>query len=306
MKKHRIIFSTVALLATGIALSATNTTANAHSRAVTVPASLRGTWYHYENGYYSKIRATKYHFKITGNNGTSSYSGVKFPSYASGRADMYVHRTPKGYYNIGKTGTDDVGTYKRVTHKGHAAIKQPWHEIPDTGTYVDYWYKSKTIAKNPTESGKVHKSHFKVAKYSGFVSGAYRTGYLSDSETNYKFYKYDSELEGPGTKVAFKISNSLTPIKAKKSNTAGLLDVKYNGINAVEDDDSDYHTVLPYNTDKLDGSTVTSHTTPYSGKAVLKHGTNSKKIKTWMTDQPGNKSAFYKRVKGGWKYNGTV
>ena len=77
----------------------------------------------------------------------------------------------------------------------------------------------------------------------------------------------------------------------------------HNGILGAEG--YDYVTINPYNTDKVDGATVSSQTTPYSGKGVLRHDINVKKLKTWMMDKPHDKSAFYKRVNGGWKYTRT-
>lgn len=306
MKKHSFIaiLSSTITVATLFTLSS-STTAHARYRAVSIPSSLRGTWYNYDSstGTYDKVKMTKYHFK----NGSVNLSGVKYPKYAMGHPQMFVYKSKKGYYTIGAYASDEWPRWKKVTHKKHTALRVLVYGGPVD--YVYYYYKTKTIAKHPTESGKIYKSNFKVAKHTEF-SSSYRTGYLDNVSKNYKFYKYDSDLKGPGTKLAFKIKNSLTPLKVKKSSVDGdgnkTLEIIYKGTHAIEEDFSDYHTVYPYNTGKVNKTTVSSATTPYSGKAVLKHGIKPSKIKTWMVHKSGNKFAIYKHVKGGWQYTKTV
>jgi len=203
MKKSRLIFVSIALFTIGIVLTTTGADVSAHTRAVKVPASLRGTWYHYD-GSYSKIRATKYHFKTSGSNGRSSFSGVKFPKYASGHADMFVHRTPKGYYNLGKYGTDDVGTFKKVTHKGHAAIKQVWHDLPDTGANVNYWYKTKRIARHPSPKYKTFHG-YRIASQKKVKENTY---YIPKEHAVMSFYR-----PGQKSKVIFEYGTHVYPTK---------------------------------------------------------------------------------------------
>lgn len=167
---------------------------------------------------------------------------------------------------------------------------------------------AKTTSSKTTTT--VHKGHYRIAKYAGFASKTYRTGYLIDPERNYSFYTFDQSTGRSGSHVAFKIKNGLIPLKVKKNgkNSAGVhvYDVLYKQLHASEEYWTHYSTVQPYNVTKLDNQTVTSETTPFSGKAVLPHGTKAKQIKIWMTDKSGNRSVFYKHVKGGWKYSGIM
>lgn len=170
--------------------------------------------------------------------------------------------------------------------------------------------KTTSSAQKATKVYKVHQGHYTVAKYSGFTTKSYRQGYLIDPERNYTFYTFDKALGRSGKNKAFTIKNGLTPLKVKKNgkNSDGVkvYDVLYQGVHASEEYWTGYSTVKPYNTSKLDSTTVTSETTPYSGHAVLPHGTKASQIKIWMVDKPGNKSAFYKHVKGGWQYSGVM
>lgn len=309
MKIHRLLVLGVITLSASIPLGFTGTTANA--KAVKTPASLRGTWYSYEPDYYSyaKVKITKYHFYGSGAGGTIKLSGVKFPKKDRGHAELSIYRSKKGYYTIGAYASDEWPSWKRVTHKGHPALRS----ISYGGSYAnpelhtDYYYKTKAIAKHPTiKHYKTHKGNFTVSQYSDFSSSEYRTGYIDSTEANYKFYDYNKELEGPGFKKVFTVKNSLVPLKVKKGmNSDGetIYIIMHDGILGAEGDD--YVIINPYNTEKVDSTTVSSQTTPYSGKGVLRHDINVKKIKTWMMDKPHDKSAFYKRVKGGWKYTGT-
>ena len=63
MKKHIFAFIGLLALSTGFAFGITDSTVSA--KAVKVPSSLRGTWYHYDPSYdsYEKLTATTYHFK---------------------------------------------------------------------------------------------------------------------------------------------------------------------------------------------------------------------------------------------------
>ncbi|HIW72175.1 MAG TPA: hypothetical protein H9875_06060 [Candidatus Levilactobacillus faecigallinarum] len=155
---------------------------------------------------------------------------------------------------------------------------------------------------------KVHKAHYTTAKVANFSSSKYRTGYLTNQQRNYTFYQFSST----GTKTkAFKIKNALTPLKVKKngknSKNVNVYDIIFKGQHATEAYWKSYSTVYPYNSQKLDSHTIVSPTTPYSGKAVLPHGTKTSKLTVWMTDnKAGNKNVFYHRVKGGWKYSGTM
>ena len=274
MKNHRLFFATVALLAIEIGLTTTETNANAHSRAVKVPASLRGTWYNYD-GTYNKIRATKYHFKTSGSNGSSSFSGVKFPKYASGHADMFVHRTPKGYYNIGKYGTDNVGTFKKVTHKGHAAIKQVWHDLPDTGAHVSYWYKTKAIAKHPTVQYK-----FRTATSTDFFYDSWEPAYLDQNSLGLDLFSNKKDVYG-GYEPDKTIDSFTTKLYAKwvsKTQSNNTIMVKI-GSNIYYANDSK-HDVRPYNANRI-GGTITSHFKPTSKSALLKRGTHIYKGTLW-------------------------
>lgn len=165
-------------------------------------------------------------------------------------------------------------------------------------------------APQSVSAAKVHKAHYKVAKYTGFSSKHYRTGYLTNRQWNYTFYQLNSTLNKPSQKAAFKIKNSLTPLKVKKtgrnSDHETAYAVKYKQKLATEEYWRSYSTLYPYNSSKLDATTITSQTTPFSGKAVLPHGTKTSKLKVWMTIKHGNKSVFYKHVKHGWKYSGTI
>lgn len=168
----------------------------------------------------------------------------------------------------------------------------------------DWYYKSKHVVK-PTHH-VIHKENYKIAKYSTFSSHRFKIGYLNDIDHNYKFYKYDKDMGIPGTQVAFTIKNSLIPLRVKKSGIDAdgynVVDVMYKGTHASEEMFSGANAVHPYNTYKTDSNTVSSETTPYSGKAVLKKSINTNKIKFWLYST-GGKSTLYQKIKGGWIYN---
>lgn len=142
------------------------------------------------------------------------------------------------------------------------------------------------VAPQNASAAKVHKANYRVAKYTGFTK-SYRTGYLTNRQWNYSFYKLNKALNKPSKTVAFKIKNSLTPLKVKKTGVNGEHEtayaVKYHKKVATEEYWRSYSTLYPYNSSKLDATTITSQTTPYSGKAVLPHGTKTSKLKVWMT-----------------------
>lgn len=271
MKKHIFAFIGLLTLSTGFALGFTDSTASA--KAVKVPSSLRGTWYHYDPSYgsYEKLTATTYHFKISGINGTSSYSGVKFPSYANGHADMYVSKTPKGYYRIGKYGTDDEGMWKRVNHKGHPAIKQPWHEIPDTGTYVDYWYKTKAIAKHPSVK-------YKASKFNGYYYDKYTPAYLQADEGPQKLYTSASDANSKSGHY-ITVKSIYKKYYAKwDSESNDVIRIRVNGKTYYQKDNSGFQS---FNSWK-DGNRISSPYSPTSrSKIVMRHGDKYSKSKYW-------------------------
>lgn len=273
MKKHRLIFATIVLFTTGITLTTTGTYASAHLRAVKTPSSLRGTWYHYDSDYggYEKFHATKYHLKISGLYGTSSYSGVKFPSYASGHADMYVHRTPKGYYDIGKYGTDDVGTYKRVSHKGHATIKQVWHDLPDTGAHVNYWYKSKSIARHPS-------ARYKTSKFNGYYYNRYTPAYLQADEGPQRLYTSASNANSNSGHY-ITIKSIYKKYSAKwDSEDDDILRVRVNGKTYYQKDNASLQSFNSWKDGKVIYSPYSPHSKP---KIVIRHGDKYSKAKYW-------------------------
>jgi len=271
MKKHRFIFTVLAITSFASVMVFPQT---ASAKAVKTPSSLRGTWYHYDSdsASYEKIHATKYHFKIFGVYGTSNYSGVKFPSYASGHADMFVHKTAKGYYQIGKYGTDDVSMWKRVTHKDHTTLKQPWHEIPDTGTYVDYWYKTKATARQPNVS-------YKVAKTNGFYFEKYSPAYLQADYGPQKLYTSAKNAQNKrGSHITVKSIYKKYSARWDNGNKSDVLRVRLNSKTYYIDVDGEFQ---PYNSWK-DGKTINSPYSPHSNsKIVIRHGDKFGKANYW-------------------------
>lgn len=270
MKKHRLIFALLATVSFAIVVALPQ---DASAKTVKTPSSLRGNWYHYDSDYgqYAKLHVTKYHFKIYGIQGKSSYSGVKFPSYANGHADMYVSRTPKGYYKVGKYGTDDEGLWKRVAHKGHAALKQPWHEIPNTGTHVDYWYKTKKIAKHPSIK-------YKVSKFNGFYYDSYTPAYLQADEGPQKLYSSASDAKNKSGHHIM-VKSIYKKYSAKWDNESNqILRVRVNGTTYYQKDNGGFQS---FNSWK-DGKVINSPYSPHSSsKIVMRHGDKYGKANYW-------------------------
>lgn len=273
MKKHMLIAVCLSALSTTIAVYSTNVSAGA--KAVKMPSSLRGTWYHYDPSYdsYAKFHATKYHLTISDVNGISSYSGVKFPAYASGHPVLSVRKTPKGYYKISKYATDDERFFKRVTHKGHIALKEPWHEIPDTGTYVDYWYKTKAAAKSPS-------TRYKVAKANAFYFSKYTPAYLQADSGSQKAYTSSKNAEK-------KVGRFIILRSIYKKYSARWDDGNNNDVLRVKTNGKVYYLNLKkgqfqaYNSWK-DGKVINSPYSPNSkAKIVMKHGTQYSNAKYW-------------------------
>lgn len=271
MKKHRITFTVIALMSACATLSMIDITASA--KAVSIPSSLRGTWYHYDSSYgsYEKFHATKYHLKISWINGTSSYSGVKFPGYANGHAEMYVSKTPKGYYKIGAYASDDENFFKRVTHKGHTAIKQPWHEIPDTGTYVNYWYKTKAIAKHPSVK-------YQTSKFNGYYYDRYTPAYLQADEGPQKLYTSASDANSKSGHY-ITVKSIYKKYYAKwDSENSDVIKIRVNGKTYYQKDNSGFQS---FNSWK-DGNRISSPYSPTSrSKIVMRHGDKYSKAKYW-------------------------
>ncbi|KJW12224.1 hypothetical protein [Levilactobacillus spicheri] len=318
MKKHSLIFVTATLLTAGISLVTTQVPASAHFRAVKVPASLRGTWYHYD-GTYNKIRATKYHFKTSGSNGSSSFSGVKFPKYASGHADMFVHRTPKGYYNIGKYGTDDVGTFKKITHKGHTAIKQVWHDLPDTGAHVTYWYHTKSIAKHPSGSHKksstetVYDLGYKNAPKSlkQCVGKTVYTSEITDKDSPVTLYKtsniYDDDTPTGGNITMPGVSVTLKSLTRDDDDISTVAEIEYQGQSYYVDGDGNLGDIVPYNTFVYSGSVQSSCKPTDKSSVLVKYNQYvSTKDNLWDYANPrtGDESYYsYSSKKDLWYYD---
>lgn len=273
MKNHT--FMAIGLITLSTVITICSITTPASAKAVKMPASLRGTWYHYDSSYdsYDKFHATKYHLTISRINGNSSYSGVKFPAYAGGNADLSVHKTTKGYYRIGKYGTDDDGLFKRVTHRGHITLKNPWHEIPDTGTHVDYWYKTKAIAKSPS-------AKYKMAKVNAFYFNKYTPAYLQADSGPQKAYGSSKDAKGKsGRYITIKSIYKAYSARWDDGNNNDVLRIKVNGkihyLNLKEGE------LQAYNSWK-DGKIINSPYSPSSkSKIVMKHGTKYSNAKYW-------------------------
>lgn len=295
MKKHRLIFATVALLTTGISLAIIEAPASAHSQAVMVPTSLRGTWYHYDSSYngYEKFHATKYHLKISGVHGTRSYSGVEFPKYAGGHAQMYVSKTSKGYYKLGAYATDDESFFKRVTHKGHAALKQPWHEIPDTGTYVDYWYRTKSIAKNPNI-----KYNFKTAKSTDFYYNMWQPAYLDQESQGARLYKKNSKeymRNNEPDKVVTSYTKKMSAKWLSQNQSSDIIKVRVDSKEYYMDDSD--HDIHPYNAFKAYGE-INSMFKPTDKRVILKHGNYAYKNTKWYKYNANRSHVTYYKFNG--------
>lgn len=69
----------------------------------------------------------------------------------------------------------------------------------------------------------VHPTKVKVAKYTGFSSKTYRTGYLTNRQWNYTFYKLDQATHKPSNKAAFQLKDSLIPVQVKKAALTAIM-----------------------------------------------------------------------------------
>lgn len=289
MKKHRLI---VALLAITVFAIVTTQSQVASAKAVKTPTSLRGTWYHYDDAGYSKLRVTKYHFKSSGAGGTTNLSGVKYPKYANGHAQLTVHRTKKGNYIIGSYASDEWPSWRRVTHKKHAALRELSYTLPGPVYYSDYWYKSRKIARHPTPQPK--KVKFKTARSSDFFYDSWQPAFLDQSTSELDLFTKKSDvssLNDPDKTV----TDPLTKMSAKwvsKSQSDDIILVKLGG-STYYADDSD-HVIRPYNAFRDDGI-IGSFFSPNSKNVMLKHGQHIYKGSKWMRflDLDFNKSKDY-------------
>lgn len=81
----------------------------------TIPAKLRGTWYHRDSYGYDKVVFSKYRFYFKGSSdvhGTSIY-GNHFHKYGMGHSDLFVQYYKNGYYDIGQYASDEWPFWKR-------------------------------------------------------------------------------------------------------------------------------------------------------------------------------------------------
>lgn len=149
MKKNKFILT---LLIISSFLIVTILPLTASAKAVKTPSSLRGTWYNYDSNSqtYSKLKITKYHFHISSSGNSISLSGVKYPKYAQGHAELSIYRSKKGNYTIGSYASDEWPSWKRLTHKRHLALRQLSYTLPGPIYYSSFWYKTKAIAKHPS------------------------------------------------------------------------------------------------------------------------------------------------------------
>lgn len=274
MRKHIFTFIGLLTLSTGFALGLTNTTASA--KAVKVPTSLRGTWYHYDPSYgYSKVKMTKYHFHLTDDGGGSiKMSGVKYPKYAQGHAEMSIYRSKKGYYTIGKYASDQWPSWKRVNHKGHAALRCLTFMGP--GYSTDYWYKTKAIAKHPTVK-------YKIAKFNGFYYTKYTPAYLQLDEGPQKLYK--------SADAAKNKTGHYVTVKSIYKKYSARWDSEDNDILRIRVNDTIYYYkdnggFQSFNTWR-DKKFIESPYSPTSkSKIVLRHGDSVSKATRWSKEIP--------------------
>jgi len=170
MKNHRLIAILIATFSLGFILIATTQPVSAKNYT-TVPTSLRGHWYHYDSDYttYDQLKASKYHFDSKSGLSNSWYrlSGKTFPSYAMGHSQLVVKRTPKKYYVVARYATDSLPYWKKVSHKGHIALRAVVPSNMETEGSTTYWYKSKKIARHPSQSAykAFHGYHIETGKH---------------------------------------------------------------------------------------------------------------------------------------------
>mgnify|MGYP003365224177 CR=1 FL=1 len=279
----------------------------------TVPVSLRGHWYHhnvynYGPGDYDKLIATKYHFYVK--NALDStwlkLSGKKFPKYAQGHSQLSVNKNSKGYYVIGSYASDEWPYWKRVTHHGHAALRQLYYagSYGRPSMYIDYWYRTKAIAKNPTGVTKnVKTSATKTSGHDLDYNNAPSS--LSKSVGHTVFTAPQASADNPVNLATSteNFNNQIFAIKLKQFGIPLLLQknlsidslrlgsVQYNGQSYYLNADTD---IVPYNTYVLKDFIVSSYKPTDKSEVLVKANETITTKNDWLyIDVKNNTDSYY-------------
>lgn len=289
MKLKNVILTGVTALSFGMIVGTSQVSAKTYT---TVPSSLRGNWYSYDYGIgYSKLHATKYTF-ISDN---MALYGNKFPKYAMGHSQMFVYKNSKGYYNIGKYASDEWPYWKRVTHNGHAAIRQITYMLP--GYITTYWYKSKSIAKHP-------RMHYTTVNYNGFYFDKYVPAYLQVGEGSQKLYTSSSNAQKKKGKY-IKVNSIYRKYYAKWDNGEknNVLRIRVNSKTYYMNANGAFQ---PYNSWREDGHIYSPYSPSSISKIVIRHGDKYTTARYWEKSKDYNLKGdifitdSWKQKNGGW------
>jgi len=275
MNKHHLLAIAVAVLTLGIWVTTNPQSADART-LTTVPTSLRGHWYHFDSEYgvYDQLKASKYHFYTKSIDGWYKLSGKKFPSYAMGHSELVVKKTPKKYYIVAKYATDSFPYWKRVTHKGHTALRAVTPDNLETTGSTIYWYQSKAIAKRPS----VH--YHSVTDNDNLYYNSYSSAYLQADASPVKLYTTPTDaVHKTGKTVTLSSIFKKIAIRwNEKYDKQNLLNVRLNGTTYyVLDTDA----LQKYNSWR-DGNGIMSPYAPSTtSKIVLEHGAKVATATLW-------------------------
>lgn len=130
-------------------LVATSITAQAKSKYVTTPTSIRGKWFDGKNGTGEYLNIAKYTFYVVNyNHGKKDGKGdivsgkKKIPYDLGMQLAVSKHASKSGYWSIGFNGTDGVWHLKRTKHNGKKALRCWYPNLGDAKhpTSISYYY----------------------------------------------------------------------------------------------------------------------------------------------------------------------
>ncbi|GAA3610323.1 hypothetical protein GCM10022296_12590 [Secundilactobacillus similis DSM 23365 = JCM 2765] len=139
-----MLTSTKPLLAVGLTLSVGAGVSwlqptDVSAKYTTTPSSLRGKWQTHRdsNGESQFLSISKYGFYV--NNfrygrsvGQPSYfSGKRLTAYRSGYDLVVSQKSPRGYYSLGKNGTDAIWHLKKTRYHGQTVLKSWYYRLGD-------------------------------------------------------------------------------------------------------------------------------------------------------------------------------
>ncbi|MCT3398878.1 hypothetical protein [Lentilactobacillus hilgardii] len=159
MKKVLISVATTMAVLLGFICFENIQEASAHVHYTTIPKSLRGTWYNWNEGKYSKTILTKHHWYYKGpHKRWSDLSGIK-KAQNSNHSQLFVDYVKNGYYCLGAYGSDEWPFWKRTktylwTNEGKKTVKKTYtclkeyEPLPDKYGYhdVEFWFHFKQMS----------------------------------------------------------------------------------------------------------------------------------------------------------------